>query len=127
MKKILVVDDNTDIVWVVETILKRYGFEVLSTLKGEEVISKAKRFRPQLILMDVFLSGVDGIQICNTLKEVPETKSIPIIMFSAHSNKKEVMRFCAADDFLPKPFDVNELVKKINYQIEEKSMAQNPN
>ncbi|HJY22404.1 MAG TPA: response regulator, partial [Hanamia sp.] len=68
MKKVLIVDDNSDILWVVETILKRYGFDVLSTLKGEEVLAKTKKYNPQLILLDVFLSGIDGIEVCNTLK-----------------------------------------------------------
>ncbi len=117
MKRVLIVDDNTDILWVVETILKRYGFEVLTTLKGEEVLAKTKKFAPQLILLDVFLSGVDGIEVCNTLKSTPETKNIPIIMFSAHTNFSDLKKFCNADDFVAKPFDSNELVKKINYQI----------
>ncbi|HEV2832073.1 MAG TPA: response regulator [Hanamia sp.] len=117
MKKVLIVDDNSDILWVVETILKRYGFDVLSTLKGEEVMAKTKKYNPQLILLDVFLSGIDGIEVCNTLKSTPETKDIPIIMFSAHTNSQDLMKFCKADDFVSKPFDSNELVKKINFQI----------
>jgi DNA-binding response OmpR family regulator len=117
MKKVLIVDDNSDILWVVETILKRYGFDVLSTLKGEEVMAKTKKYNPQLILLDVFLSGIDGIEVCNTLKSTPETKNIPIIMFSAHTNSQDLMKFCKADDFVAKPFDSNELVKKINFQI----------
>lgn len=117
MKKVLIVDDNSDILWVVETILKRYGFDVLSTLKGEEVLAKTKKYNPQLILLDVFLSGIDGIEVCNTLKSTPETKDIPIIMFSAHTNSQDLMKFCKADDFVAKPFDSNELVEKINFQI----------
>ncbi len=117
MKKVLIVDDNSDILWVVETILKRYGFDVMTTLKGEEVMAKTKKYAPQLILLDVFLSGIDGIEVCNALKSTPETKNIPIIMFSAHTNSHDVMKFCMADDFVAKPFDSNELVKKINYQI----------
>ncbi|MEO6135958.1 MAG: response regulator [Ginsengibacter sp.] len=117
MKKVLIVDDNSDILWVVETILRRYGFDVLTTLKGEEVMAKAKRYNPQLILLDVFLSGIDGIEVCNSLKSTPETKDIPVIMFSAHTNINDVMKFCRADDFVAKPFDSNELVKKINFQI----------
>lgn len=117
MKKVLIVDDNSDILWVVETILKRYGFDVISTLKGEEVLAKTKKYNPQLILLDVFLSGIDGIEVCNTLKSTPETKDIPIIMFSAHTNSQDLMKFCKADDFVAKPFDSNELVEKINFQI----------
>lgn len=118
MKKILVVDDNKDIVWVVETILKRYGFEVLSTMRGEDVLTKVQHFNPQLILLDVFLSGIDGIDLCNNLKTNSQTNNIPIIMFSAHANQDDVMRFCNADDFLPKSFDVNDLIRKINFQID---------
>jgi len=117
MNRVLIVDDNRDILWVVEVILKRFGFEVMTTLKGEEVLSKTKMFSPQLILLDVFLSGIDGIDICNTLKSTPETKDIPVIMISAHTNFKEVKKFCRADDFMSKPFDANELVRKINYFI----------
>lgn len=120
MKKILVVDDNRDIVWVVKTILKKYGFEVVTTLKGEEVISKTRKYHPHLILLDVFLSGIDGIEVCNALKASPETSEIPIIMFSAHANKKDLMKFCNADDFISKPFDSRELLRKINEQIDSK-------
>lgn len=118
MKRVLIVDDNNDILWVVETILKRYGFDVMTTLRGEEVLANTKKFSPQLILLDVFLSGIDGIEVCNTLKSTPETKDIPIIMFSAHTNFSDIKKFCKADDFVAKPFDTNELVKKINHQIE---------
>lgn len=118
MKRVLIVDDNSDILWVVETILKRYGFEVMSTLKGEEVMDKTEEYNPQLILLDVFLSGIDGIEVCNNLKANPSTKDIPVIMFSAHTNFHDIMKFCKADDFVSKPFDSNELVKKINYQID---------
>jgi DNA-binding response OmpR family regulator len=89
----------------------------MTTLKGEEVLSKTKMFSPQLILLDVFLSGIDGIDICNTLKSTPETKDIPVIMISAHTNFKEVKKFCRADDFMSKPFDANELVRNIYFFI----------
>ncbi len=118
MNRVLIVDDNTDILWVTEMILKRYGFDVMTILKGEEVLSKTKTFSPQLILLDVFLSGVDGIDVCNTLKSNPETKDIPVIMISAHTNLNEIQKFCKADDFIAKPFDANELVRKINHFID---------
>ncbi|HEY8658544.1 MAG TPA: response regulator, partial [Hanamia sp.] len=57
-------------------------------------------------------------EVCKTLKSTPETKDIPIIMFSAHTNFNDVRKFCKADDFVSKPFDTSELVKKINFQIE---------
>lgn len=118
MNRVLIVDDNSDILWVVETVLKRYGFEVMALPKGEDVLPKTKSFCPQLILLDVFLSGIDGIEVCNKLKENPKTKDIPIIMFSAHTNFTDIQKFCKADDFIAKPFDVKELIKKIQFQIE---------
>lgn len=118
MNRVLIVDDNSDILWVVETVLKRYGFEVMALPRGEDVLPKTKLFYPELILLDVFLSGMDGIEVCNKLKENPKTKDIPIIMFSAHSNFIDIQKFCKADDFIAKPFDVNELVSKIRYQID---------
>jgi len=117
MERVLIVDDNSDILWVVEVVLKRYGFEVLALPRGEDVIPRARSFSPDLILLDVFLSGIDGIEVCNRLKDNPKTKDIPIIMFSAHTNFTDIQKFCKADDFIAKPFDVNELVSKIQYQI----------
>jgi DNA-binding response OmpR family regulator len=122
MEKVLIVDDNSDILWVVETVLKRYGFEVMALPKGENVVRKTKSFLPNLILLDVFLSGIDGIEVCNKIKENPKTRDIPIIMFSAHTDFSDVKKFCKADDFISKPFDVNELVNKIRFQIKEASV-----
>lgn len=118
MNRVLIVDDNFDILWVVETVLKRYGFEVMALPKGEDVLPRTKTFHPQIILLDVFLSGIDGIEVCNKLKSNPVTKDIPVIMFSAHTNFPDIKKFCKADDFIAKPFDVNDLIKKIKYQID---------
>ncbi|HVZ95769.1 MAG TPA: response regulator [Chitinophagaceae bacterium] len=117
MERVLIVDDNSDILWVVEVVLRRYGYEVMALPRGEDVIPRIKSFAPDLILLDVFLSGIDGIEVCNKLKENSKTKDIPVIMFSAHTNFSDIQKFCKADDFIAKPFDVNELVGKIQNQI----------
>lgn len=114
MKRVLIVDDDVDILDVLKVVLKFHGFEVTTTQYGNNVISESLAFSPNLILLDVFLSGVDGRDVCNRLKQAPETKEIPVIMFSAHSNKNEIMQYCNADDFIAKPFDINDLVSKIN-------------
>lgn len=118
MKRILVADDNCDTLYMVELILKRNGFKVFTTLKGENVMQETKLHHPEIILLDVFLAGIDGRDICNKLKNSSETKDIPIIMFSAHTNAPEIMKACKADDFIAKPFDSKDLINKINYQIE---------
>lgn len=116
MKRVLVVDDNLDILHLVQMILKRQGFEVIVSPRGDEVISKTEAFSPQVILLDVFLSGFDGREICKELKANPKTRDIPVIMFSAHTKYDDVIKDCNADDFIAKPFEVNELVQKITFQ-----------
>ncbi|HUS02598.1 MAG TPA: response regulator [Chitinophagaceae bacterium] len=120
MKRVLVVDDNLDILHLVQMILKSNGFEVLVSPKGQDVIAKTECFAPQVILLDVFLSGYDGRDICRELKENPKTKDIPVIMFSAHTKWEDILKECNADDFIAKPFEVNELVAKVNYNLSRK-------
>ncbi len=123
MNRILVVDDNEDILQIVEIILENYGFDVMVTPNGDETISKTNSFNPQLILMDVFLSaGIDGRVICKTLKSNPETKNIPVIMFSAQTKMEDVYQVCKADDFISKPFEVADLVGKIKYHLANAGM-----
>ncbi len=117
MNKILVVDDNTEILNVVELILNNYGFEVDTISNGQDVITQTESFKPDLVLMDVYLGGMDGMDICKTLKSSDATRHIPVIMFSAHSNRKDVFDSCKAQDFIGKPFEITELVSKIKYQL----------
>ncbi len=118
MNRILIVEDNNDVLWVVKIVLKRYGFKVMAIPRGEDVMPKMRTFRPHLILLDVVLSGISGVDVCNEIKSNEKTKEIPIIMFSAHANMNDILKLSKPDDFIAKPFDVNELVKKIKYQIE---------
>ena len=118
MHKILVVDDNIDILQIVKIILENYGFEVDATLNGEEAFSKTDTFHPHLILMDVFLSaGFDGREICKSLKANPQTNSIRVILFSAQIKLDEIFKAWGADDFIAKPFEVKELIGKIKHQL----------
>jgi DNA-binding response OmpR family regulator len=117
MSKILVVDDDIDILSVMEILLSMKGFDVEVTSKGESTFSKIESFKPDLILLDVLISGHDGRAICKQLKANPETSNIPVIMFSAHPGAAATIADYGADDFIAKPFDVNNLMKKINKQL----------
>ncbi len=121
MLKVLVVDDDLDILAVMQLLLKMKGFEVEVTTKGEETFEKVDVFKPNLILLDVLLSGSDGRIICKQLKSQEDTSHIPIIMFSAHPSAVETIRDYGADDFIAKPFDVNELINKVNNQLAVKN------
>jgi DNA-binding response OmpR family regulator len=117
MAKILVVDDDTDILSVMEMLLSMKGFEVQVTSKGENTLPKTASFKPDLILLDVLISGHDGRVICKQLKSNKETSHIPVIMFSAHPGAAASIAEYGANDFIAKPFDVNNLMKKVNAQL----------
>ncbi len=117
MSRILVVDDDTDILSVMEILLTMKGFEVEVTAKGENTFPKIDTFRPDLILLDVLISGHDGRNICKQLKSNEATRHIPVIMFSAHPGAAATIADYGADDFIAKPFDVNNLIQKVNTQL----------
>ena len=117
MAKILVVDDDTDILSVMEILLTMKGFEVQVTSKGENTFPKIESFKPDLILLDVLISGHDGRVICKKLKSDKETSHIHVIMFSAHPGAAASIAEYGANDFIAKPFDVNNLMKKVNAQL----------
>ncbi|MDE3213376.1 MAG: response regulator [Bacteroidota bacterium] len=118
MSKILVVDDDLDILSVVEMLLTMKGFTVEVASHGDHVISKAQSFQPDLVLLDVLISGFDGRNICRQLKSGKQTSHIPVIMFSAHPGAANSITDYGADDFIAKPFDVSMLLKKVNSQLE---------
>jgi DNA-binding response OmpR family regulator len=114
-KKILVVDDDPDILDAFQFMLEDAGYEVKTTEKGEyaENLRDTNGGLPDVIILDVLLSGKDGRLICQKLKSQEETKHIPIIMISAHPNAKQSVSAVGADDFMAKPFDMDELLVTI--------------
>lgn len=117
MSKILVIDDDTDILSVMEILLTMKGFEVEVTAKGDNAFPKIETFKPDLILLDVLISGHDGRTICRKIKANKDTRHIPIIMFSAHPGAAATIAEYGADDFIAKPFDVTNLLQKVKYQL----------
>ncbi len=117
MSRILVVDDDVDILSVMEILLSMKGFEVEVIAKGENTFPRIESFKPDLILLDVLISGFDGRTICKQLKTNENTSHIPIIMFSAHPGAAATISDYGADDFIAKPFDVTNLLSKVNAQL----------
>ncbi len=116
-KKILVVDDEPDILEFLQVILEEEGYAVITTDKGEYVEALNNGGLPDLILLDMLLSGKDGREIVKQLKSQEKTKHIPVIMFSAHPSAEETARKAGADDFLAKPFEMDQLLEKITYYL----------
>ena len=112
-KKILIVDDELDILQVLKVILEEEGYEVEATDKGEQVERLPMDDLPDLILLDVLLSGKDGREIVKCLRARQETRSIPIVMISAHPDARETALACGANAFLAKPFEIDDLLDKV--------------
>jgi CheY-like chemotaxis protein len=111
MKKILVAEDDPGILEVIKIILEGEGYEIISTDDQETVHSLINDHMPKLILLDIWLSGYDGGKIAKHLKTKPETKHIPIVMISANNETPKIAKEAGADDYLLKPFDIDDLLR----------------
>ena len=114
-EKILIVEDEKDIIKMLEYNLKKEGFRVTNARDGEDALDLALRQYPDLILLDLMLPGIDGLEVCKTLKKETKTASIPIIMLTAKSQEsdKVVGLELGADDYITKPFSPRELLARI--------------
>ncbi|MCI4625740.1 MAG: response regulator transcription factor [Candidatus Magnetoovum sp. WYHC-5] len=114
-KKIIVVDDEKDIAELVSYNLTKEGFSVVTVFDGEEALSKIRTSSFDLIVLDLMLPGIQGIELCKVLKSSPETLSIPIIMLTAKTDEfdKVLGLEIGADDYMTKPFSPRELVARV--------------
>ena len=115
-KKIMIADDDPGILDAVEMMLKFEGYNVLATEIGSNVLKLEKEI-PDLLLLDIWMAGEDGRDICREFKKRINTKNIPVIMISASTELERSAKEAGADDFLEKPFNMNELLHKIASQL----------
>jgi two-component system phosphate regulon response regulator PhoB len=112
---ILVVDDEPDLLELIDTNLTAAGFSVVTAASGKEALEQARQRQPQLILLDVMLPELDGLEVCKRLRHDPGTSAIPIVMLTARAT--EIDRVLGlelgADDYVTKPFSVRELVLRV--------------
>ncbi|HLI09722.1 MAG TPA: response regulator [Ktedonobacteraceae bacterium] len=111
-KKILVADDDPAILDVLQIFLEEVGYEVEVTGNGA-TLRDFQDGRADLLLLDIWLSGWNGRDICANLKSQEATKRLPIILFSANKGMEKSARAAGAEDFLAKPFELDELLEKI--------------
>ncbi len=117
LKKVLAVDDDPYILDALVELLKYSGYDVDTTPKGEEVFNKIYEYVPDIILLDIMLSGMDGREICREIKANVETNKIPVIMISATPYLSQSVKEAGANDFVSKPFDIFQLLEKIEHQL----------
>ena len=112
-EKVLVVDDEWEIRDVLSNFLTEKGYEVMLASNGEEAIELAEKENPHVILLDVKMPGIDGIETCSRLKVGEKTRSIPVIMITAFQDREIEAYLEGADDFIVKPFNMVEISFRI--------------
>ncbi|MFA6142641.1 MAG: response regulator [Candidatus Omnitrophota bacterium] len=112
---ILIVEDEKDIVKMLEYNLKKDGFSTLTARNGEDAISRVKKDLPDLVILDIMLPGIDGLEVCKALKNDSKTSHIPIVMLTAKGQESDkiVGLELGADDYVTKPFSPRELIARI--------------
>lgn len=133
MKSILIIEDDDHIIELLKFNVENNGYQVSVAMDGQTGLNKAVNELPDLILLDLMLPGIDGIDVCNKLKNKERTKEIPIIMLTAkgHETDKILGLEIGADDYMTKPFSVRELMTRIKVvlrryskEVKQESQAQ---
>ncbi|MBI4830699.1 MAG: response regulator [Candidatus Lindowbacteria bacterium] len=121
--RILIVDDDEDIVNITRAFLEGKGYEVEQALAGNEALKKMKEAKPNLVLLDVMMPKMDGFWLCRVLKSDPKFQSIPIIFLTAKDDAQSRIegQKCGCDDYVTKPFDLDALLVRFKAQFKKLS------
>jgi CheY-like chemotaxis protein len=115
-KTVLLADDNEGIVASLSMVLRYGGYQVTSMMNGEEV-KKIEAPFPDLILLDIWMAGVNGLDLCKYLKSREDTKNIPIIMISAYPDSHDTAIEAGANDFIEKPYTMDKMLSTVGKHI----------
>lgn len=117
-KKIVIFDDDQEILTAMESVLDFVDWDLVTFSTGQDALETITREKPDLILMDIQLDGVDGRDICRAIKESEALKHIPIILISGHEGAESAKnQDFGPNDFLPKPFNIGDLIDKVYFQL----------
>jgi DNA-binding response OmpR family regulator len=116
-KKILVVENDREILNILQYILTEEGFEVKSLSCADKLIGEVKTFKPDAILLDIIMPGVEDTGICKTIKKMKDINHIPLIVLSTHPVVSATIKELCADEVVSKPFDINDLLQIISDQM----------
>ncbi len=118
-KKIIIVDDDKAVLESLEKLLVLSGFEALSTQDSREAVSKIKAFKPNIILLDLLMPHLGGLEICEILNADKETQGIPILVLSALDKEVDIKKayYLGVVDYITKPYDFQDLLRKINKAV----------
>jgi len=117
MKKLLIVDDDKDLLEMVEMALSEQGFDVHTSTEGSSFFSQLEKLKPDIVLLDVFLNDADGRELCYQLKSDPLYDHIPVALYSAGHMGNSTIINSRADTFITKPFDLEQLGNKLRTML----------
>jgi len=118
-RKILIIEDSPTVCHMVEEVIVKKGYKIMLAVNGEEGLEMAKEGRPDLILLDITLPGIDGFEVLHRLRRDPETGSILTVMLTSKGDTGHIRRAIElkADDYLIKPFEAEELLTLVKRYI----------
>src|SRR3972149_9809453 len=120
MTRIMIVDDEPDIVYLVKKMLEKEGYEVEAVYNGSECLGKVRDLKPDLIILDIMMPGIDGWEVAYTLRNWKETKHIPIIMLTvrvSEDSREKSFTYARADAHLGKPITAENLLNTIKWVL----------
>jgi DNA-binding response OmpR family regulator len=120
MKKIIVIEDDEAIIDALTLALQMEGYEVYPVIKAKKSVETIRKSNPDLIIIDLLLSGIDGRDIVKDIRNDKKINTIPIILTSAHPTAHDVAKSLGVEGFVAKPFDIGELFKKIHQLTKQK-------
>jgi two-component system alkaline phosphatase synthesis response regulator PhoP len=120
-KKVVVVDDDEKVITLIEKILIKNGFQVFSALEGQKALELVRREKPDILITDILLPGIDGVELCKAVKHNPETTDIKVILITGVYNQAsfQLEMNCRADGFIEKPIDINKLSRLVNEKMNQ--------
>lgn len=118
-KKVLIVDDEPNIIVPLQFLMEQNGYRVMVAATGEEAMETVAMRKPDLILLDIMLPGVDGYQVCQNIRENPQWEGIKVVFISAMGRDVDVAKGLAlsADAYITKPFAIADVVEKVNHLL----------
>jgi DNA-binding response OmpR family regulator len=121
LKKILIVDDEPNILVPLQFLMEKSGYQVLIAQSGEEALESVSKNRPDLVLLDIMLPGIDGYEVCEILRLNPECKHTKIIFLTAKGREVDIAKgmVLGADEYITKPFSNNRIVDSVRRLLEE--------
>ena len=120
MRKLLIVDDNAELLFAMKSLLSFYDFDVRTATTNKKLMEEIASFNPEIVIIDVLLCGEDGRDVCKMIRQDPSYKAITLILFSASPRHLQGFKEHGADGVIEKPFGIKELIENIDIAVQSR-------